>query len=122
LKNGDKIFCKKIYNPDGIHYYFTVGKMYRVCKMTDKYIQEIEDDNIVYSVYLQSDDNTKNAYIWKYFYTEKELRKLKLEKLCVKTSPSIINALSNLNPMWATTREIGGIFYEGNLNKGNKLE
>jgi hypothetical protein len=39
-----------------------------------------------------------------------------------ETPPSIVNALSNLKPMWATTREIGGIFYEGNLNKGNKLE
>ena len=33
---------------------------------------------------------------------------------------SIVNALSNLKPMWATTREIGGIIYEGNLNKGKK--
>jgi hypothetical protein len=39
-----------------------------------------------------------------------------------ETPPSIVNELSNLKPMWATTREIGGIFYEGNLNKGNKLE
>ena len=39
-----------------------------------------------------------------------------------KYTPSIVNALSNLKPMWATSREINGIFYEGNLNKGNKLE
>jgi len=38
------------------------------------------------------------------------------------THPSIVNALSNLKPMWATSREINGIFYEGNLNKGNNLE
>lgn len=35
------------------------------------------------------------------------------------TPPSIVNALSNLQPLWATTREINGIIYEGNLNKGN---
>jgi hypothetical protein len=33
------------------------------------------------------------------------------------SSPSIVNELSNLRPMWATTREINGIIYEGNLNK-----
>ncbi len=38
------------------------------------------------------------------------------------TPPSIVNALSNLKPMWATTRKIDGIIYEGNLNKGNNLE
>ena len=33
------------------------------------------------------------------------------------THPSIVNALSNLRPLWATTREINGVIYEGNLNK-----
>jgi hypothetical protein len=33
------------------------------------------------------------------------------------THPSIVNSLSNLRPLWATTREINGIIYEGNLNK-----
>lgn len=28
-----------------------------------------------------------------------------------------VNALSNLRPLWATTREINGIIYEGNLNR-----
>lgn len=35
--------------------------------------------------------------------------------------PSEVNALSNLNPMWATNRIINGKFYEGNLNKGKKF-
>ena len=34
------------------------------------------------------------------------------------SSPSIVNALSNLRPLWATTREINGVVYEGNLNRG----
>jgi hypothetical protein len=34
--------------------------------------------------------------------------------------PSVVNALSNLRPMWATSRIVDGIFYEGNLNKGKK--
>lgn len=33
------------------------------------------------------------------------------------TPPSIVNALSNLRPLWSTNREINGIFYEGNLNR-----
>lgn len=32
--------------------------------------------------------------------------------------PSVVNALSNLRPLWATTREINGVIYEGNLNRG----
>lgn len=35
-----------------------------------------------------------------------------------KDSPmNIVNTLSNLRPLWATTREINGIIYEGNLNR-----
>jgi hypothetical protein len=33
------------------------------------------------------------------------------------THASIVNALSNLRPLWATTREVNGIIYEGNLNR-----
>lgn len=35
--------------------------------------------------------------------------------------PSEVNSLSNLKPMWATTRLINGVLYEGNLNKGKKI-
>lgn len=35
---------------------------------------------------------------------------------------SVVNALSNLQPLWATTREINGIIYEGNLNKGKRYD
>lgn len=34
------------------------------------------------------------------------------------TPASVVNALSNLQPLWSTTREIDGVLYEGNLNKG----
>lgn len=33
------------------------------------------------------------------------------------TPVNIINTLRNLQPLWATTREINGVVYEGNLNK-----
>jgi len=35
------------------------------------------------------------------------------------TDVSIVCALSNLQPLWSTTREIDGVLYEGNLNKSN---
>ena len=36
------------------------------------------------------------------------------------TPMNIVNALSNLRPLWKTTREINGIIYEGNLNRTKK--
>jgi len=36
------------------------------------------------------------------------------------THPSIVNSLSNLQPLWATSRWINGVFYLGNLNKNNR--
>lgn len=42
-----------------------------------------------------------------------------LSKFDEGTHPSIVNALSNLQPLWATTREINGVLYLGNLNKSD---
>ena len=38
----------------------------------------------------------------------------------ITTPTYIVNALSNLRPMWATTREINGVIYKGNLNREKK--
>lgn len=38
------------------------------------------------------------------------------------TPVNIVCALSNLQPLWATSKEINGIIYEGNLNKGSKYQ
>lgn len=38
------------------------------------------------------------------------------------THPSIANHLNNLRPLWATTRIIDGIQYEGNLNRSKDCE
>ena len=35
----------------------------------------------------------------------------------IETSMNVVNALSNLQPLWSTTREINGVTYLGNLNK-----
>jgi hypothetical protein len=37
------------------------------------------------------------------------------------TQINIVNALSNLQPLWGTTREVNGIIYEGNINKSDKI-
>ena len=42
-----------------------------------------------------------------------------LSKFDEQTPLSVVNGLSNLQPLWATTREINGVVYEGNLNKSN---
>lgn len=43
-----------------------------------------------------------------------------VSKFDKETPMDIVNALTNLQPLWVTTREINGIVYEGNLNKNNK--
>jgi len=37
------------------------------------------------------------------------------------TPTNIVNALNNLQPLWASSRIIDGVLYEGNLNKNNKI-
>lgn len=39
----------------------------------------------------------------------------------IDTPMNVVNALSNLQPLWATTREINGVTYLGNLNKNKNL-
>ena len=53
-------------------------------------------------------------------YGEWHIDHIKPLSLFEKNTPiHVVNALSNLQPLWATTREINGIIYEGNLNKLN---
>jgi hypothetical protein len=40
----------------------------------------------------------------------------------IDSPPSVVNALNNLRPLWATTRIINGIEYIGNLNKNKYYE
>ena len=44
-----------------------------------------------------------------------------LSKFDSETPINVINTLSNLQPLWVTTREINGVIYEGNINKSNKI-
>ena len=38
------------------------------------------------------------------------------------TDVAIVNSLSNLRPLWATSRVVNGVFYEGNLNRNRRNE
>ena len=48
---------------------------------------------------------------------EIELFEQSLSTFNKNTQPSVVNSLDNLRPLWATTREIDGVVYEGNLNR-----
>ena len=65
LKVGDKLLCKKTV------IYFTILRM-------DEFIIDIwiNDDNDLFSLNKNSE-----YYIWDYFYTPQEVRKMKLERL-----------------------------------------
>ena len=51
-------------------------------------------------------------------YGEWHIDHIKEVRYFSKVTPmNIVNELSNLRPLWSTTREINGIIYEGNLNR-----
>ena len=71
MKVGDTLICKK-----KLEYFidiFTPNEFYSITdiRMNDRYII----NNIIFYEY------GKVGYIWDYFYTKEELRKLKLESL-----------------------------------------
>ena len=77
LKAGDRLLCKK----SVLSGTFTNNKYY------NKYyiVTDVFDDIVYFNndFYFRSDspNNCNNWYIWDYFYTPQEVRKLKLERL-----------------------------------------
>ena len=76
LEMGDKLLCKKNYIIFKELYFYKILKIeYEINILCEK--------QSIYSSWwfsLDPNDNPKN-YIWDYFYTPQELRKLKLERL-----------------------------------------
>ena len=81
LKEGNKLLCKKNYQNNNVDI-FTFG---------EKYIIIDTDIYDVYHFYLfdtktqwlcNKQKNIGYPYLWDIFYTEQELRKIKLKKLC----------------------------------------
>ena len=77
LKVGDKLLCKKSYHHGSV--YNKVEGKYYIITMFDSNMIFFDDD------YYSIDPNYK-WYIWDWFYTQQEIRKMKLKKLkqCLK--------------------------------------
>ena len=82
MKVGDKVLCKKAFSISGFNIHFTEGKYY--------YIHRVESDYNISSFYILGDGGIEcdfefdedNTYKFsEHFYTGKELRKLKLDKI-----------------------------------------
>jgi len=80
MKAGDKLYCKKTYYATNqfntTEEWVTKGKTYKVV---------IEDDFCIFSI-IDNDGEYNNTLtipkiLNEYFYTQKELRKLKLQKI-----------------------------------------
>ena len=83
LKVGDKLLCKK---SDSLRCKRGKSDKVYLGKVKDKYyiITDIVNNRIYFDddyYYLNSLSTNWFKYIWDYFYTPQELRKMKLEKL-----------------------------------------
>lgn len=86
MKVGDRLYCyKDLINSDveGKRHIFVVGEYYELNFINDKEVRVVycyDDYWDYFWFYLDYSDTILNK-LGDYFYTEKELRKLKLEKL-----------------------------------------
>lgn len=72
LCSGNMLVCKEYYYISG-DLIFEKGRSYSIEKVFD---HDILVDNGNGGIWFD------NYHLWKYFYTDKEIRKQKLEKLC----------------------------------------
>ena len=86
MKVGDKLICKKTLFCDGASY-FTIGSIYSVMELESKDIVIKCNTGCIFSGcgFLKSnkDGFVENHHwlLFEYFYTEKEIRRMKLDKL-----------------------------------------
>ena len=71
IKVGDKLLCKKSYKYNS----HIKGKYYTITKIKDNVYVDLDYDDW-FSLYPNN-----IWYIWNFFYTPQEVRKLKLKKL-----------------------------------------
>ena len=74
MKAGDRLYYKRNSN-----YFLTFDKCYIVEDLGTEYFNIIND---VYQRDIYSNNKTNKWYYKIYFYTEQEIRKMKLEKIC----------------------------------------
>ena len=82
IKQGDLLYCKKeIIGFDKNNKIFYENDKYEVKMLFDTYVS-MEMRKTVYNFYIIKNARSRNLqYLWDYFYTKKELRKQKLQKL-----------------------------------------
>ena len=82
LRVGDKLLCKKNYNRIKKNDYRN-GRSPCKIKKNEYYIITNIDISFYFFVdnYWYSLDPNSNWYLWEYFYTPQEIRKMKLERL-----------------------------------------
>lgn len=83
MKVGDKLICKKDYCTSVYYtkFYFYKGHIYEIVDIVDRFgykILCIETCNQDIKFSLRCKDK---LYVWDYFYTQEELRKIKLESI-----------------------------------------
>lgn len=84
--NNKKLLCKKSYgntNGYGQPFHIESGSCYD-CDFLESSLTTITvtgENDVIYYFVLGDDTIEHEWYLYKFFYTEKELRKIKLEKL-----------------------------------------
>jgi len=79
MKKGDKLICKKYCNYENRTIFYT-NKYYSInCVVNDNCILVSDDNNKFLWFTIEKHGNFK--YLYEYFYTQEELRILKLESL-----------------------------------------
>ena len=76
MKAGDKLMCK-----DSLRNWFDKGKFYKIESNISGVISMIDNINELVTFAFDEKYLDYTSYIFDWFYTEKELRKMKLEKI-----------------------------------------
>ena len=79
MKVGDSLICKKDYDYkyEGENYTFYKNNLYKIENIDDS----ITFENIYWSFFITNNNDDFTPYLWDYFYTQEELRQLKIESL-----------------------------------------
>ena len=96
MKIGDKLYCKKELNDvddDYEHFHFEIGKIYNIIE--PKYGKVVNngvfvDEGVGYWFYKGDKHTTIVNKLSDYFYTKKELRKIKLNEIGIKNRRQVI--------------------------------
>ena len=79
MKVGDKLLCKEYYT---IGNFFEKGKYYNIVEVYNNRITLLDENNNECSLYIiKLHGIFDDLILWNFFYTQSELRKMKLKKI-----------------------------------------